>query len=264
MLPVDSLEKAIRLEVFKMIGYGKSDVGLCRKRNEDSMLVCNENIGKLPNIYVIADGMGGHKAGDVASSTAVNALKEYIEAQVESEEGMLDILIGAINHANTVVYNMTKSDEQYSNMGTTITACTICGKNAYIAHVGDSRLYKISKDKITQITNDHSYVAELLRMGRITKKEAENHPDRHSITRAVGAEPTVIADGIICSILKGDIIVMCSDGLSNMVDNKGILEIANNDYMSIEGKVDRLIKLANDNGGQDNITLIVVDTKEVE
>lgn len=246
-----------------MIGLGKSDIGRCRLKNEDSMMVSNIPMGKLPNIYAIADGMGGHKAGNVASTVAIECFEEYVEAARSNDEEILDILIGGINHANSVVYNMTQEKEEYSNMGTTFLACTINDNNAYIAHVGDCRLYKISKYEITQITNDHSYVAELVRMGRLTEEQAAVHPDRHSITRAVGSEPTVIADGIICSIAPGDIIVMCSDGLTNMVDNKTILEIADDGILTIEQKVDKLVECANENGGIDNITVIVIDTKGV-
>ena len=246
-----------------MIGLGKSDIGRCRLKNEDSMMVSNSPIGQLPNVYAIADGMGGHKAGNVASTVAIECFEEYIEASKIRDDEILDILIGGINHANNVVYNMRNERDEYSNMGTTFLACSISNNNAYIAHVGDCRLYKISKYEITQITNDHSYVAELVRMGRITKEQAEIHPDRHSITRAVGSEPTVVADGIICSVAPGDIIVMCSDGLTNMVDNQKILEIADDGVLTVEQKVDKLVEQANENGGMDNITVIIIDTEEV-
>lgn len=247
-----------------MIGVGKSDIGRCRAKNEDSMMVSNTAVGNLPNVYVIADGMGGHKAGNVASSVAIKCFNEYVQKPEHSNDEVLDILIGGINYANSVVYNMTLENEEYSNMGTTFLACTICGNNAYIAHVGDCRLYKISNYNITQITNDHSYVAELVRMGRITEEEAAVHPDRHSITRAVGSEPTVIADGIICSISSGDIILMCSDGLTNMIDNDAILHIADDGILTLDQKVDKLIDTANENGGIDNITAILIGKGEVE
>lgn len=246
-----------------MIGLGKSDIGRHRLKNEDSMMVSNAPIGKLSNIYAIADGMGGHKAGNVASTVAIECFEEYVEAATSKDDEILDILIGGINHANNIVYRMTLENEDYSNMGTTFLACSLKGKNAYIAHVGDCRLYKISKGGITQITNDHSYVAELVRAGMITEEEAENHPERNSITRAVGAEPTVIADGIICSVAEGDKIVMCSDGLTNMVNNQGILEIADDESLTLEQRIDKLINKANENGGYDNITVIVIDIREV-
>ncbi len=246
-----------------MIGLGKSDIGRHRLKNEDSMMVSNAPIGKLSNVYAIADGMGGHKAGNVASTVAIECFEEYVEAATSKDDEILDILIGGINHANNIVYNMTLENEDYSNMGTTFLACSLKGRNAYIAHVGDCRLYKISKGGITQITNDHSFVAELVRAGMITEAEAETHPERHSITRAVGAEPTVIADGIICSVEKGDRIVMCSDGLTNMVKNQSILEIADDSSLTLEQRIDKLINMANENGGYDNITVIIIDIKEV-
>ena len=247
-----------------MTGFGKSDIGRCRLKNEDSMLVHNEAMGKLENVYAIADGMGGHKAGNIASTVALECFEEFIEAATGKDDEILDILISAINHANNIVYKMTQENEDYSNMGTTFLACSISNKNAYIAHVGDCRLYKISKNKMTQITNDHSYVAELVRAGKITEEAAATHPERHSITRAVGAESTVIADGIICSVLPGDRIVMCSDGLTNMTDNATILRIADNSSLSISERVNKLIDIANDNGGRDNITVIIIDIEGVK
>lgn len=246
-----------------MTGLGKSDIGRCRLKNEDSMMVSNAPVGKLPDVYAIADGMGGHKAGNVASTVAIECFEEYIESAASADDEILDILIGAINHANSIVYKMTLENDEYSNMGTTFLACCINGKNAYIAHVGDCRLYKVSENKMTQITNDHSYVAELVRSGKITEEQAAVHPDRHSITRAVGAESTVIADGIICSVKDGDKIVMCSDGLTNMVSNNDILEIVNDESLSLQQRIDSLINLANENGGMDNITVIVIDIGEV-
>lgn len=247
-----------------MIGIGKSDIGRLRVKNEDSFLVSNEPVGKLPNLFAVADGMGGHKAGNVASNVAIECFGEFVKTKTGENDETLDILIGGINYANNIVHSMRFENEDYSNMGTTFLACSVEDRNVYIAHVGDCRLYKISGGEITQITNDHSYVAELVRMGRITEEEAAIHPDRHSITRAVGSEPTVVADGIICSVTKGDIILMCSDGLTNMLNNREILDIVDNGVLTIEQKADRLIERANENGGMDNITVIVIDTEGVD
>lgn len=245
------------------IGKGKSDIGRHRLKNEDSMMISNGPIGKLANVYAIADGMGGHKAGNVASTVAIECFEEFVEVTTGNEEETLDILIGGINHANNIVYKMTLENDDYSNMGTTFLACSIKGKNAYIAHVGDCRLYKVNNDGIVQITNDHSFVAELVRAGIITEKEAAIHPERSTITRAVGADSSVTADGIICSVNDGDKIIMCSDGLSNMVDNNTIFDITRNTDLTLEQRIDHLINAANEKGGYDNITVIIIDIEGV-
>jgi protein phosphatase len=144
-------------------------------------------------------------------------------------------------------------------MGTTFIGCTVENNCAYIAHVGDSRLYRISCGRITQITNDHSFIAEMLKAGRITPEEAANHPKRNSITRAVGTDKTVEVDGIICPLYPGDTIVICSDGLYGMMSNEDILALATSEGKTLEEKTRSLIDLANSNGGTDNISVVLIN-----
>lgn len=242
-----------------MFGYGKTDVGRLRPQNEDSIYVSNTAVGKLDNLYIVADGMGGHKAGQVASNTAIEAFLAYLNKyQPDSTEEPLDMLIGAVNMANEAVYNLGNTYSEYSEMGTTIVAATVSGSNMYAAHVGDSRLYKISQGKISQITSDHSLVAEMVKAGQLTEDEARNHPQRNCITRAVGTDIAVTTDGLIIKINPGDIVVMCSDGLNTMLEDDEILNIACAGGFSVEDRTNMLIDAANNNGGSDNISVIII------
>ena len=169
-----------------MVGVGKSNVGMLRPRNEDSILVSNEAIGVLPNVFVVADGMGGHKAGNVASASAIEGFTEFVKKPENENEEVLDVMISAVSYANELVHKLSQEYEEYSNMGSTFIACCIDNKSAYIAHVGDSRLYLYRDGELNQITNDHSLVAEMVRAGRMTEEEAETDCRRNVITRAVG------------------------------------------------------------------------------
>ena len=240
-----------------MYGFGASHIGRVRLKNEDAIFVSNTLIGNLNNLYIVADGMGGHKAGNIASTKAIEAYVDNVKNSIDEEA--LDTMVSAIAMANKVVYNLSNSNEEYSNMGTTLVACTINDSNAYIAHIGDSRVYKISGTNIEQVTNDHSYVAEMVRAGKMTKEEAITHPQRSCITRAIGTDMVAIADGLIVKVEPEDKILLCSDGLSNMIDEKVLLEIGNNEGMNTEDKVELLIELANAKGGLDNISVILID-----
>ena len=230
-----------------MVGVGKSNVGMLRPRNEDSILVSNEAIGVLPNVFVVADGMGGHKAGNVASASAIEGFIEFVKKPENESEEVLDVMISAVSYANGLVHKLSQEHEEYSNMGSTFIACCIDNNSAYIAHVGDSRLYLYRDGELNQITNDHSLVAEMVRAGRMTEEEAETDFRRNVITRAVGTDCSVNIDGML----------MCSDGLSNMVAKSGIKQILDMN-ISDEEKVDALIAEANDNGGADNISVIII------
>lgn len=243
-----------------MLGYGKTDIGQIRPKNEDSIYISNKPVGKLHNLYIVADGMGGHKAGQVASNTAIEAFLAYLNKyQPDSTEEPLDMLIGGVNMANDAVYKLGQTYAEYSEMGTTMIAATILDNNMYIAHVGDSRLYKITDGKICQITNDHSLVAEMIKAGQITENEARFHPQRNCITRAVGTDCNVTTDGLIVKVKENDIVVMCSDGLNSMLEDDEICNIAKAKGFSIEDRVDMLISTANNNGGNDNISAIVIE-----
>lgn len=243
-----------------MFGYGKTDIGQVRPKNEDSIYVSNEPVGKLSNLYIVADGMGGHKAGQVASNTAIEAFLAYLNKyQPDSTEEPLDMLIGGVNMSNDAVYKLGQTYPEYSEMGTTMVAATVSEGIMYVAHVGDSRLYKITGDKIVQITNDHSLVAEMVKAGQITEEEARIHPQRNCITRAVGTDSSVRTDGLIIKTNPNDIFVMCSDGLSTMLENDEICNIARAKGFTIEQRTDMLISAANNNGGHDNISAIIIE-----
>lgn len=242
-----------------MIGFGQSDIGRVRESNQDSILISNKPIGCLPNLYIVADGMGGHKAGNVASALSIAGFEQYIINPENADGELLESMVCALNHANFSVYTQSRQNPDYYNMGTTFVGCTIKDNCAYIAHVGDSRLYRISGGEITQITNDHSFIAEMLKAGRITPEEAKNHPKRNSITRAIGTDRVVEVDGIICPLHPGDTIVMCSDGLYGMVTDEDILRLALTEDKTIEEKTQSLVDLANSNGGNDNISVILID-----
>ncbi len=240
------------------IGMGKSDKGTRRARNEDFFYENGKQIGPLPNLYIVADGMGGHKAGDTASRLAVETFVEYV-SETDRYSEKLDTLISGVNKANTAVYEKSLSDEECSGMGSTFIACTVCDDFAYVAHVGDSRLYKLSGDSFNQLTSDHSFVAEMVKAGRLTPEQAEHHPQRSVITRAVGTDIRVVADGLVIPIKSGDTILMCTDGLTTMVDDKAIKGILADEHSTLVEKTDALIQLANINGGLDNITLIIIN-----
>jgi protein phosphatase len=244
-----------------MLSAGKTDVGKVRQNNEDSLLISNEPVGVLPNLFVVADGMGGHKAGEVASSLAIKYCCEYLTNNAEGRGEILDTLIDAVRFANAMVHELGLKDESYSNMGTTFTSCCISGGKAYIAHVGDSRLYKINANETERVTTDHSYVEEMLRAGRITPEEAENHPDRNIITRALGTDGDVKADGTVIDVKQGDMLLICSDGLNTMLKDAEIADILNSDLL-LQQKADRLVEAANEKGGRDNISVILICFEE--
>lgn len=242
-----------------MKAYGKSVTGLKRKNNEDAIYISDRN-SELKNLYIVADGMGGHNAGEVASNSAIAAFNQYIHDNFHEikEEEILDLLVSAVQYCNTDIYQKSSNDESLSEMGTTLIAAVIMNHKLYVTHVGDSRLYIFREGEIHQLTNDHSYVMELVRLGKITREEAAVHPNRNIITRAVGTRETVEADTIIENLFEGDIILICSDGLSTMVDDWEMKEILSRNENQ-EQKVQALIDKANENGGLDNISIIMIE-----
>lgn len=239
-----------------MTGVGITDTGLVRVNNEDSIFVSNTQVSMLPNLYIVADGMGGHKAGNIASSYSIKFFCEYINNCYDNE--ILDIIVSAVKYSNDKVYSMSLDNDDYYNMGTTFLAAVINDGKLYIAHVGDCRLYIIRNERIYQITTDHTYVMEMVKAGEITYDEAKIHPKRNIITRALGIEIGITVDGLINDVLEGDIILICSDGLSNMLTDNEILQIVNNSETEIAQKSKELINTANNNGGRDNISVIVI------
>ncbi|MCF0134518.1 MAG: Stp1/IreP family PP2C-type Ser/Thr phosphatase [Blautia sp.] len=243
--------------------FSATDVGQKRKMNQDYVFVSREPVGNLPNLFAVADGMGGHNAGEYASSHAVQVLVN--EVKKDCDYNPVKVLRHAIEVANTELRHRAKDEEMLRGMGTTLVVATIVGHYAYVANVGDSRLYLI-QNKIKQVTKDHSLVQEMVRMGELSAEEARNHPDKNIITRALGAEETVNIDFFDFKLEFDSTILMCSDGLSNMVEDNVIQEIITKSDVELEKKGALLIEEANRNGGKDNIAIVLVEpfTNEVE
>ena len=235
-----------------------TDVGLVRNNNEDSFYKSTDF--DLP-LFVVADGMGGHNAGETASKMAIEIVKKYFvenKNSLNSEKRLISIIKDSIKEANEKIYKLSKDDKLCSGMGTTITLAYILGGKIYIGHVGDSRAYIINNSHICQITEDHSLVQELVKSGSITIEECKTHPKRNMITRAVGTSEDIEVDIIIKTFNQNDILFICSDGLSNMVNDNDIIHIFNNESL-IKKACENLIKKAKDNGGKDNITVIAIE-----
>lgn len=235
--------------------FSITDIGKKRKLNQDYVFTSEKPVGNLPNVFIVADGMGGHNAGDYASKYTVETMVSEIEKSGDTNP--VSILEKAIATANGCIRKKSGEDAQLEGMGTTVVAATFLQDRLEVANVGDSRLYVVN-DKITQITRDHSLVEEMVRMGGIAKAEARNHPDKNIITRAIGACDTVEADFFSVELKPGDIVLMCSDGLTNMLEDEEIRMILNGQRDIVE-KAEELVKAANNNGGRDNIAVILVE-----
>jgi len=249
-----------------MNAAGLSDVGKVRNQNQDAIFVSMKQVGPLPNLYIVADGMGGHNAGEVASQRAIECVSGYISSchadltnfELVKPDDYMDLMVNAVQDASDVVCDMAEKNPEMAGMGTTLTACVVTEKKAVIAHIGDSRAYTISDDKITQVTADHTFVEDLLASGRITHEEAKNHPKRHVITRALGIKGQFEVDG--CSIPLAEVkhILLCSDGLSNMIEDDRLKEIITG-LGDAKYRTKLLIDEANLQGGLDNISAIIID-----
>ena len=236
--------------------YSATDVGQKRKMNQDYVFASADPVGNLPNLFVVADGMGGHNAGDYASSHAVGIVVE--EIREDADFNHVKVIRHAIESANTEIITQAQKDEKLRGMGTTMVAATIVGHYAYVANVGDSRLY-VAGEQIQQITKDHSLVQEMVRMGELNAEEARNHPDKNIITRALGAERTVDVDFFDLKLEPGNVVLMCSDGLSNMVEDDRIGEIISDTDRDLQERGQALISEANRNGGKDNIAIVLIE-----
>lgn len=239
--------------------FAETDIGRRRKMNQDFVYASEQPVGNLPNLFVVADGMGGHNAGDFASRFGVSMLVETV--MKDTNFNPVKIMRHGLEAANTLVLEQARKDATMAGMGTTMVAVTIVGNYAYIANVGDSRLY-LATDRLEQVTRDHSLIAEMVRIGELTPEEARNHPDKNIITRAIGTSEEVKIDFFDVKLEPGNQIVMCSDGLTNMVTDEEIYETV---QIQEGNKARRLIDMANANGGKDNITVIIVEpfTNEV-
>ena len=235
----------------------KSVTGEIRENNEDSVYVDD----KFRQLYIVADGMGGHNAGEVASRVAIDSFVEYIKENytdgIDAGE-MGDLFVGAVSHCNKKVYEIGRNDEELKNMGTTFTVVAIIKGRAVIAQVGDSRAYVYRDKKLIQLTKDHSYVMEMVRQGKITVEEAKVHPKRNIITRAIGTDEEVKVDIVFEPLKENDLILLCSDGLYSMITDNDI-EKCLKKRKKISDIVNELVDKANDNGGKDNISVIIIE-----
>ncbi len=241
----------------EMIFYAMTDEGQVRNNNQDYVFASDADAGRLSNLFIVADGMGGHLAGEYASETAVKTVLEDVRAK--REEKPIAILESAIKHANKRIFLEAQNDPKKRGMGTTMVCATVSGGRLYVANVGDSRLYAISGGRLQQITRDHSVVEELVRSGGLTKELASKHKDKHKITRAIGAEPDVKVDFFDVALDDISAVLMCTDGLTNMVEDAQIEEILLSSD-KVKQKVEKLVSTANENGGKDNITVVVIDS----
>lgn len=240
-----------------MRAFAKSDVGKVREMNQDSFYI-SKTTDDL-QLYILADGMGGYNGGEIASKLAVKSAKSYIATNFSTiehdRESIINLIKSAIEYANMIVYEKSKQSPELEGMGTTIDVCLIYGGKIYIGHVGDSRVYRKRKDFFRKLTTDHSYVQQLVSDGTITVDEADNHPKKNMLTKALGCTAFVEPDVFAKGYLKDDIILMCSDGLTNMVKENEISKILSDNP---EKAYKILINKANENGGYDNITVITV------
>ena len=238
-----------------MIVGAVSDRGIVRSENQDFMYASSDY--KHP-LFIVADGMGGHKSGDIASSMAVEQVLIYLDKygkDIRSEDQLKNLIVESISHANDKIYLKSLESNDYNGMGTTFTMAYIYEGKTYIGHVGDSRAYLLRNDNLHQITQDHTLISELLRNGSISKEEALTHPQRNMITRAVGTSTRIDVDVVVQDNEEEDILLLCSDGLTNMIDEKDILRVLIGTD-NIEEACNQLVLDAKANGGKDNITVI--------
>ena len=237
--------------------YAKSDKGKVREINEDYFFISN-SLDEV-QLYILADGMGGYNGGEIASQLAVQAAKNYIENNFKEvdkdKDSIIQLLGSSMEYANMVVYEKSKEQPDLQGMGTTLEICLIYNNKVFIGHVGDSRIYRIRKEFIRKLTQDHSYVQKLVKEGTITKEQAVHHPQKNMLMKALGCNAFVEPDVMVKGFLKDDILVMCSDGLTNLVSQEELYE---NATKNIEQATKDLVALANDRGGYDNITVVII------
>lgn len=236
--------------------FSLTDVGKKREINQDYMYTSEMPVGILPNLFIVADGMGGHKAGDYASRCAVDTIVESIQNSTGTD--VKEVIRAAVDKANAEVHKKSFENDNLNGMGTTLVVAT-CTEDMelLVANVGDSRLYIVGRD-IEQITKDHSLVEEMIRRGGLSREDARNHPDKNVITRAIGVKETVEIDFFERKLNDEDTVLMCSDGLTNMVEDHEIKTILDGGRDIVE-KAQELVNAANENGGRDNITVILIE-----
>ncbi|HKS22085.1 MAG TPA: Stp1/IreP family PP2C-type Ser/Thr phosphatase [Thermoanaerobaculia bacterium] len=246
--------------------HGATHVGKQRQHNEDAYLVADE-----ARLYLVADGMGGHAAGEIASRIAVDSISEFIlhtkeddgtwpHAYDEHFTRSTNRLMAAVRLANTRVLEAMRKDARLRGMGTTVVACLADDDTMSVAHVGDSRAYLVRDGRLSRLTNDHSWVFEQVQAGMLTEEEAEKHPLRNVITRALGGALQVSPDASEVPSKPGDVYLLCSDGLTGMLPEEEILRVVNENSDDLERACQELIDRANERGGLDNVTAILVKT----
>lgn len=254
-MPVDNYVKNTWKGRDSMKTFSITDIGMRRSMNQDAMFTSEIPVGNLPNLFLVADGMGGHNAGEYASSHAVETIVAVAGESKETE--IAGILDEAIRKANQVLIEKAREDASMRGMGTTIVAAVIKENKLFVANVGDSRLYIVNQE-MKQITRDHSLVEEMVRLGGLDKETAREHPDKNIITRAVGAEPNIEIDFFEAVLNEQDEVLLCSDGLTNMIEDEDIRRIMKS-QRDIAEQVEKLVETANANGGKDNITVVVIE-----
>ena len=243
-----------------MKAYAVTDVGRSRSMNQDSVFASVDPVGPPSNLYMVADGMGGHQSGDLASRYLVRNLCTYIR---ETDGEPPEVLLRAVQQVNGELYQLSTEKPEYAGMGTTLVAATVKDGVLYVANVGDSRLYLVRRDGLKQVTRDHSFVEEMVSMGRMERGSQSYLEKKNIITRAVGIDRRVEVDLFEVELEEGDYILLCSDGLSNMVDNTDLFRLS---FLpgSLEKKAEAMVTLANERGGRDNISVVLVEIEPEE
>lgn len=237
-----------------MKAFSITDIGERRRINQDYVYCSEDAIGQLPNLFIVADGMGGHNAGDYASRFCVEFFKQRIEeCNLSSPIASIE---AALKETNEILRNKAEEQSELEGMGTTFVVATIFDKEMYVANVGDSRLYVIGQT-IKQVTEDHSLVEAMVKTGELDRCEARVHPNKNIITRAIGANISVEPDFFEVNLEEGDTVLMCSDGLTNMLEDEKIERIIR-ENTDPEKAAETLVKCANENGGKDNIAIVII------
>ncbi len=241
-----------------MYSVALTDVGRKRLVNQDTVYISDTPIGVLPNLYIVADGMGGEKAGDYASKSLIGYMLTYIEHTIKMP---VTAIQGAIEYANANLFAEGSKNPNLSGMGTTVVAASIIDNTLHVFNVGDSRCYVLDENSISQITKDHSLVEMLVSKGEITRESAEYKENKSKITRAVGAEERVLIDSFEVDLAGNEYVLLCSDGLTNMVDDRKIFNIISSSA-GVKSSAKRLVEEANLSGGSDNISILLIDINE--
>lgn len=241
--------------------YAETDIGMVRSMNQDAYYISEEDDNY--KLCILADGMGGYTGGEIASRLACVAAAKYIKEnfnceKTETKEEIMEIVKKAMEYANDVVYEKSKEAVELEQMGTTLEVCLIYNNRAYIGHIGDSRIYRIRQSIMRKITVDHSYVQKLVKDGTISKEEAITHPKKNMLMKALGCEEEIEPDVMVKGFNEKDIILMCSDGLTNMISEQEIYNIVEQDVQNATGN---LIKKAKELGGYDNITVVIIENE---